>query len=206
MQQHIAIETAKFCDVHGFHYDTFSRFPSTPKGLALAVVASDRMMSIDAYQQAHSDINVMFYVNEFDDGEKLDDDKLFELIGRRNAGFSIITDCRRVFEDRQLRREAKIQRVIRAAVEDLIAAGFALTIDDADGCSESEPFREVEAVMDQLGPNLFNGVDCHVTAYRDDLRPAVFTVEDDGSDNPIGSNMIEISPFLKRAHQIASAA
>ncbi|MBA1343892.1 hypothetical protein [Rhizobium sp. WYCCWR 11146] len=204
MQQHISIETAKFCDVHGFHYVTFSRFPSTPKGLALAVVASDRMMSIDAYQQAHSDINVMFYLDEFDDGKKLDDDKLFELIGRHKAGFSIITDCKRVFEDRAQRREDKIQSIIRAAVEDLINAGFALSVDD--GRAEGKRSREVEAVLEQLGPNLFNSVDCHVTAYRDDLEPAVFTVEDDGTDNPIGAASVSLSPFLKRAHQIAVAA
>lgn len=202
--QHIAIETAKFCDVHGFHYDTFSRFPSTPKGLALAVVAADRMMTIDAYQQAHSDIKVMFYHDEFDDGQQLDDDRLFYLISRQKAGWSIITDCRVVFEERERTRKKTMQAVIIAAVQDLIVAGFTLTVEGED--FEGEPSREIGAVLPQLAGKLFNGVDCHVTAFRDDLEPAVFTVEDDGTNNPIGSNMISLSPFLKRAHQIALAA
>ncbi|TBF89148.1 hypothetical protein [Rhizobium leguminosarum] len=202
IMKQIAIETAKFCDVHGFHYDTISRFPSTPKGLALAVVAADRMMAIDAYQQAHSDIKVMFYRDEFDDGQQLEDDRLFYLISRQKAGWPIITDCRVVFEDRERTRKQTMQAVVIAAVQDLIAAGFTLTVEGED--FEGEPSREIGAVLAQLAGKLFNGVDCHVEAYRSDTDRGVFTVEDDGSNNPITSYMMKLDLFLKRAMQIAA--
>ncbi|ANL74317.1 hypothetical protein AMC83_PA00090 (plasmid) [Rhizobium phaseoli] len=201
--QHIAIETAKFCDVHGFKYESFSRFPSTPKGLALAVVAADRMMTIDAYQVAHSDINVKFYLDEFDRGQQLDDDRLFFLISRHKAGFPIITDCRVVFEEREITRKQTMQAVIIAAVEDLIAAGFTLTVgsDDFDG----EPTREIGVVLAQLR-GVVKGADFHVEAYRSDEDRGMFTVEDDGTDDPIGSYMTAIAPYLTRAKRIAIAA
>ncbi len=91
--EHIAIEIATYDGTKkDFVYGIQHRFPFTAKGLALAVIAAERMMKIDAHHYAYADIGIKFMADE-KSGKLLEGRKFFELIGRHRAGLSIIDDC-----------------------------------------------------------------------------------------------------------------
>jgi hypothetical protein len=91
--QTIVIETARFDEQKSdFVYSTHHRFPRNAKGLTLAVIAADRLMQIEASHTAFADITIRFEGLDLDDN-RLDDAKMFELIGSHKAGYPIIKDC-----------------------------------------------------------------------------------------------------------------
>lgn len=96
----IAIEVATYNNQSKqFDFRIQHRFPSTAKGLALAVIAAERMMNIDAHHLAFAEIVIKFMSND-EVGEQLDDVKFFELIEHHRARLSILAECLAITNDR----------------------------------------------------------------------------------------------------------
>ncbi|WP_429819159.1 hypothetical protein [Ensifer sp. B1-9] len=92
--QKIVIEVARYNEQKSeFVISNWHHFPCNAKGLALAIIAADRMMQIDAHHTAFADIAIKFEGGFVPELEYLDAGKMFELIGRHKAGFPIIKDC-----------------------------------------------------------------------------------------------------------------
>lgn len=125
--QQIVIETAKHTHDKGFVYSAWQAFPSSAKGLTLAVIAAERMMNIDAYHIPHADIRISF--KDGQQSDQLADAKFFDLIKHHRHRFDILESCERIMTTRaaaSIERTNKI-KIVRAAVEDLIEAGFSIS-------------------------------------------------------------------------------
>jgi hypothetical protein len=92
----IIIETAHFdAQKSDFVKGVQHRFPCNAKGLTLAIIAANRMMQIEAHHIAFADITIRFEGLGLDE-DRLDDTRMFELIGTHKAGISIIKDCQAI--------------------------------------------------------------------------------------------------------------
>ncbi|WP_173995756.1 hypothetical protein [Agrobacterium tumefaciens] len=181
----IVIETAKFTADKGFVYQAFQHFPSSAKGLTLAVIAAERMMQIEAYHIAHADIRVTFKDGQTDGGQ-LDDAQLFKLIERHRHNWSILKECAEVMDGRaavSIERTNKI-KIARAAIEDMIEAGYSFNAGSVEWSKNADEIMK-QIVAADLDITL---IVSHAPKGRTQM--AGYIVLEDGKDHEIFARAI----------------
>ncbi|UXT53214.1 hypothetical protein FY136_28550 (plasmid) [Agrobacterium tumefaciens] len=88
MEHIITIETAEYSKADGFEYRIADRFPLTVRGFALAVMAAERMASLDGYVSHHADIRLTV------PGVELTDAMFFNLLAfAANRPDTLVREC-----------------------------------------------------------------------------------------------------------------
>lgn len=111
------------------------------------------------------------------------------------AGRSSCPVCRRLSFER---------RIAARAVDGLLAAGYALTVDDGDGETRpAEPTRDRAAILRELGETDDDRVICYTD--RDTARRLVWFVYGNDGYDVICDYSSSLEPALREAEKLAAA-